>query len=67
MAAAPITIIQRAADKETQSTEITKLGLLDTIRRTAKAAIDTLDDSEQEEVHDYAEAMLATARKIFHQ
>ena len=53
--------------KETQSTETTKLELLDTIRRTAKAAIDTLDDSEQEEAHPYAEEMLVTATKIFNQ
>ena len=66
-AAAPITIIPQAADKETQSTKTTKLELLDTIRKTAKAAIDTLDDSEQEEAHPYAEEMLITATKIFNQ
>ena len=44
--ATPITIIPQMADKETQSTETTKLELLDTIRRMAKAVIDTLDDPE---------------------
>ena len=45
----------------------TKLELLDTIRRTARAAIDTLDDSEEEEAHSYAEEMLVTVTKIFNQ
>ena len=66
-AAAPITIIPESADTEVQNTDKTKLELLDTIRRTAKAAIDTLDDSEQEEAHPYAEEMLVTATKIFNQ
>ena len=52
------------ADKDTQSTETTKLELLNTIRKTAKAAIDTLDDTEHEEVHPYAEEMWVTATKI---
>ena len=66
-AAAPITIFSEPADKQTQNTEITKLELLDTIRRTAKAAIDTLDNSEQEEAHPYVEEMLVTATNIFNQ
>ena len=66
-AAAPITIVPEPADKETLNTETTKLELLDTIRRTATAAIDTLDDSEQEEAHPYTEEMLVTATKIFNQ
>ena len=65
--AAPIIIIPHAADNETPSTETTKLELLDTIRRMAKVAIDTLDDSEQEEAHPYAGKMLVTATKIFNQ
>ena len=65
--AVPITIIPQAVDKGTQNTETTKLELLDTIRRTTKAAIDTLDDSEEEEAHPYAEEMLVTATKIFNQ
>ena len=65
--APPITIIPQVADKETQSTGTTKLDLLEPIIWTAKAAIDTLDDSEQEEAHDHAEEMLVTAMKIFNQ
>ena len=66
-AAAPITIILESADKQTQNTETTKLEHLDTIRRMAKLAIDSLDDSEVEEAHLYTEEVLVTAAKIFFQ
>ena len=64
-AAAPSTIISELADKETCNTETTKLELLDTIRRTAKAAVEILDDSEQEKAHPSAEDILVRATKIF--
>ena len=63
--AAPITIIPETT--ELPDIEISKLELLDTIRRTAKAAIDTLNDSEQEEAHPYAEEMLVMATQKFNQ
>ena len=66
-AAKPIIIIPETVDTEDQNTDTTKLELLDTIRRTAKAAIDTLDASKQEEAHDYVEEMLVTTMKIFNQ
>ena len=62
-AAAPITIIPETT--ELPDIEISKLEHLDTIRRTAKAAIDTLNDSEQEEAHLYAEEMLVMATQTF--
>ena len=66
-AAVPITVIPEPTDKVAQNTKTAKLELLNTIKRTAKAAIDTLDDSEQEEAHPYAKEKLVTATKIFNQ
>ena len=64
-AAAPITIIPETT--ELLDSKISKLELLDTIRRTAKEAIDILNDSEQEEAHPYAEEMLVMAAQTFNQ
>ena len=64
-AAAPITIIPETT--ELLDIEKGKLELLDTIRITAKAAIDTLNDSEQEEAHPYAQEMLVMAAQTFNQ
>ena len=64
-AAAPITIIPETT--ELPNVETSKLELLDTIRRTSKAAIDTLNDSEKEEAHSYIEDMLVMAAQTFNQ
>ena len=64
-AATPITIIPETT--ELPDIERSKLELLDTIRRTAKAANDTLNDSAQEEAHPYAEEMLVMATQTFNQ
>ena len=44
-----------------------KVTLPDTIRKMAKAATDTLNDSEQEEAHPYVGEMLVMATQIFNQ
>ena len=62
-AAAPSTIIPETT--ELLDIEINEFELLNTIRKTAKAAIDTLNDSEQEEAHPYAEEMVVMATQTF--
>ena len=64
-AAAAIKIIP--ATTELLDVKTSKLELLDTIRRMAKAAIDILNDSELEEAHPHAEELLIMAAQIFNQ
>ena len=64
-AAVPITIIPELP--ELPEVETNRLEFLDAIRRTAKAAIDSLNDIEWEEAlaHPYAEEMLGVATQTF--